>query len=96
MTATQTTAPAPTGRRRRVPSPVRHRPADTQDPPIYRDLLTLWADRGRTLPGQPDPEWARLAASGERNEQRKRSEQAERVERAEEVSGTPDPRDDGR
>ncbi|MER6693103.1 hypothetical protein [Streptomyces minutiscleroticus] len=31
-------------------------------PPIYRDLLRSWADRGRTLPGRHDPEWARLAA----------------------------------
>ncbi|MFF1545621.1 hypothetical protein [Streptomyces sp. NPDC058291] len=33
-----------------------------QDPPIYRDLLRTWADRGRTLPGRDDPEWVRLAA----------------------------------
>ncbi|MFF1380861.1 hypothetical protein [Streptomyces sp. NPDC058308] len=33
-----------------------------QDPPIYGTLLRLWADRGRTLPGRHDPEWARLVA----------------------------------
>lgn len=33
-----------------------------QDPPIYRALLHHWADRGRTLPGRHDPEWARLLA----------------------------------
>ncbi|WP_372443599.1 hypothetical protein [Streptomyces adelaidensis] len=32
-----------------------------QDPPIYRALMRTWADRGRTLPGRPDPEWVRLA-----------------------------------
>ncbi|TXS51482.1 hypothetical protein EAO77_26870 [Streptomyces sp. t39] len=32
------------------------------DPPIYRDLLRLWASRGQTLPGRRDPEWSRLAA----------------------------------
>ncbi|MFY4720367.1 hypothetical protein [Streptomyces sp. LaBMicrA B280] len=56
--------PAP-GRRRRifVPGPaVPDRSAAPQDPPIYRDLLRAWADRGRTLPGRQDPEWVRLAA----------------------------------
>ncbi|MEU6609778.1 hypothetical protein ACIQGO_36240 [Streptomyces shenzhenensis] len=38
------------------------RPLPPQDPPIYRDLLRSWADRGRTLPGRDDPEWVRLAA----------------------------------
>nr|WP_079142245.1 hypothetical protein [Streptomyces sp. LUP30] len=33
-----------------------------QDPPIYRDLLRTWADRGRTVPGRHDPEWVRLVA----------------------------------
>ncbi|AGS68301.1 hypothetical protein B446_07385 [Streptomyces collinus Tu 365] len=33
-----------------------------QDPPIYLDLMRVWADRGRTLPGRHDPEWVRLAA----------------------------------
>ncbi|MFG2575223.1 hypothetical protein [Streptomyces sp. NPDC048481] len=37
-------------------------PPAAQDPPIYRDLLRVWADRGRTLPGRHDPEWVRLAA----------------------------------
>ncbi|GAA3959398.1 hypothetical protein GCM10022384_10270 [Streptomyces marokkonensis] len=32
------------------------------DPPIYRELMRTWADRGRTLPGRHDPEWIRLAA----------------------------------
>ncbi|GAB2811347.1 hypothetical protein GCM10027073_49650 [Streptomyces chlorus] len=32
------------------------------DPPIYRELMRAWADKGRTLPGRHDPEWARLAA----------------------------------
>ncbi|AWT41915.1 hypothetical protein GCM10018783_63160 [Streptomyces griseosporeus] len=37
-------------------------PRQLQDPPIYRELLRVWADRGRTLPGRHDPEWVRLAA----------------------------------
>ncbi|MCQ9182760.1 hypothetical protein KMT30_27685 [Streptomyces sp. IBSBF 2953] len=37
-------------------------PPAAQDPPIYRDLLRTWADRGRTLPGRHDPEWVRLVA----------------------------------
>ena len=54
-----------TGRRRRIlvprqPAPLA--PAAPQDPPIYRDLLRAWADRGRTLPGRHDPEWVGLAA----------------------------------
>ncbi|MFF8837914.1 hypothetical protein [Streptomyces sp. NPDC015130] len=32
------------------------------DPPIYQDVLSLWASQGRTLPGHRDQEWARLAA----------------------------------
>nr|WP_285560966.1 hypothetical protein [Streptomyces hygroscopicus] len=54
-----------TGRRRRVfvPRPaVAAVSAAPQDPPIYRDLMRAWADRGRTLPGRQDPEWVRLAA----------------------------------
>jgi hypothetical protein len=43
-----------------VPPPAESVPP-SQDPPIYRDLLRMWADRGRTLPGRHDPEWARLA-----------------------------------
>lgn len=41
-------------------APRRGRPA--QDPPIYRAMMRSWAERGRTLPGHHDPEWARLAA----------------------------------
>ncbi|MET7512301.1 hypothetical protein ABZS88_02250 [Streptomyces sp. NPDC005480] len=61
-----------TGRRRRllVPTtaesvpqpPPPERPAPP-DPPIYRALVRHWADRGKTLPGRHDPEWARLVAS---------------------------------
>ncbi|MFF3449465.1 hypothetical protein ACFYXJ_20285 [Streptomyces sp. NPDC002667] len=62
--------PSATGHRRRilVPAPAVHwvpppPPAPpAQDPPIYRALMRAWADRGRTLPGHHDPEWARLAA----------------------------------
>lgn len=57
-----------TGRRRHIFVPASaeslpQRPAQPQDPPIYRALIRTWADRGRTLPGRHDPEWARLAAS---------------------------------
>ncbi|CAL9630838.1 hypothetical protein SUDANB145_06075 [Streptomyces sp. enrichment culture] len=55
-----------TGRRRRVfvPVPAGVLPPAPQppDPPIYRELMRAWADRGRTLPGRHDPEWAELAA----------------------------------
>ncbi|MGW6394845.1 hypothetical protein ACWFR1_31035 [Streptomyces sp. NPDC055103] len=45
-------APVPT------PVPVQVHP----DPPIYQDVLSLWASQGRTLPGHRDQEWSRLAA----------------------------------
>ncbi|GKQ40104.1 hypothetical protein ALMP_66300 [Streptomyces sp. A012304] len=45
-----------------VPRPGGLAPPTLPDPPIYRDLLRVWADRGRTLPGRHDPEWTRLAA----------------------------------
>ncbi|GHE36837.1 hypothetical protein GCM10017771_55000 [Streptomyces capitiformicae] len=56
-----------TGRRRHIFVPASAeslppRPAQPQDPPIYRALMRTWADRGRTLPGRHDPEWVRLAA----------------------------------
>ncbi|MEV4431079.1 hypothetical protein ACN9M0_05140 [Streptomyces sp. R-07] len=38
------------------------KPSFPADPPIYRDVLSLWASQGRTLPGHRDQEWARLAA----------------------------------
>lgn len=74
------------GRPRRlfVPPPaaaVPPAPPQPQDPPIYRDLMRAWADRGRTLPGRHDPEWVRLAAP--------------QVAPGE-FSGSPDPRGDGR
>ncbi|RII19393.1 hypothetical protein DSC45_07905 [Streptomyces sp. YIM 130001] len=36
--------------------------ARPSDPPIYREMLALWAQRGRTLPGLRDAEWNRLSA----------------------------------
>ncbi|MFB7600283.1 hypothetical protein [Streptomyces sp. NPDC056160] len=62
-----TPMPPAAGRRRRifVPPPaelVPPAPPQLPDPPIYRDLVRTWADRGRTLPGRHDPEWVRLAA----------------------------------
>jgi hypothetical protein len=60
MTPTQSA----TGRQYRVfvPRPTGPVPPPPPDPPIYRDLMRVWADRGRTLPGRHDPEWVRLAA----------------------------------
>ncbi len=46
--------PVPAGARPPAPPP--------QDPPIYRELMRVWAEQGRTLPGRHDPEWTRLAA----------------------------------
>ncbi len=61
MTATYSA----TGSRRRVFVPVPAGPVppapQVPDPPIYRELMRTWADRGRTLPGRHDPEWVRLA-----------------------------------
>ncbi|MFJ8148562.1 hypothetical protein ACIQ8D_20730 [Streptomyces sp. NPDC096094] len=55
-----------TEHRRRVFVPVPAGPVppapQLPDPPIYRELMRTWADRGRTLPGRHDPEWVRLAA----------------------------------
>ena len=56
-----------TGPQRRifVPRPagaVAPAPPQQSDPPIYRDLMRMWADRGRTLPGRHDPEWIQLTA----------------------------------
>ncbi|GAA2266586.1 hypothetical protein GCM10010415_34270 [Streptomyces atrovirens] len=75
-----------TGRQRRVfvPPPaeaVAPAPPRLPDPPIYRDLMRTWADRGRTLPGRQDPEWTRLAAPWRGLDP---------------LSGSPDPRGGGR
>nr|WP_078067585.1 hypothetical protein [Streptomyces jeddahensis] len=74
-----------TGRRRRLLVPASAesvpRPPQPPDPPIYRDLLTSWANRGKTLPGRHDPEWVRLAAP---------------LVSAGQFSGTRVPRGDGR
>ncbi|MFI2379946.1 hypothetical protein ACH5AO_33580 [Streptomyces sp. NPDC018964] len=56
-----------TGRQRHVfvPPPmeaVAPVPPRLPDPPIYRDLMRTWVDRGRTVPGRQDPEWTRLVA----------------------------------
>nr|WP_239158396.1 hypothetical protein [Streptomyces sp. SID13726] len=64
-----------------APSPFRPAPPPPHDPPIYRDLMRTWANRGRTLPGRHDPEWVRLAAPQVRPGQ---------------FSGSPDPLGDGR
>ncbi|MFF9818593.1 hypothetical protein [Streptomyces sp. NPDC014006] len=58
---------ATTGHERRlfVPPPAESvplAPPQHPNPPIYRAVLRVWAEGGRTLPGRHDPEWARLAA----------------------------------
>nr|WP_079062146.1 hypothetical protein [Streptomyces griseoruber] len=45
-----------------MPPPAPAAPAPPPDPPIYRELIRTWSDRGRALPGRHDPEWVRLAA----------------------------------
>ncbi|MFF0557526.1 hypothetical protein [Streptomyces sp. NPDC004266] len=63
-------APAPVAAPAPAPVPVplptqgqpQVKPPAPADPPIYRDVLSLWASQGRTLPGHRDQEWARLAA----------------------------------
>lgn len=67
MTTMETSTPR-VGRRRRAPAAgyeesVRQAPAPTPDPPIYSELLTRWEEDGRTVPGQCDPEWFRIASS---------------------------------
>ncbi|MEU3923298.1 hypothetical protein [Streptomyces sp. NPDC029004] len=53
--------PAHDRRRLATPAPEESVPHPA-DPPIYRELLQLWASGGRTLPGRRDPEWSRLTA----------------------------------
>lgn len=56
--APPTPVPAPAPAPVQAPVPVQVLP----DPPIYQDVLSLWASQGRTLPGHRDQEWSRLAA----------------------------------
>ncbi|MFJ6570195.1 hypothetical protein ACIQNU_22515 [Streptomyces sp. NPDC091292] len=67
-----------------------------QDPPIYRALLTAWAERGRALPGRHDPEWARLAAPAVRPGQFSAGAFGAEQFRPEQFSAGRDPRDAGR
>ncbi|WP_405998829.1 hypothetical protein [Streptomyces sp. NBC_00829] len=55
-----TTAPA---RWQRVQSVSGPNPTSTPagSSPLYEQLLREWAAAGRTLPGRPDVEWARLS-----------------------------------
>ncbi|AXE25511.1 hypothetical protein C0216_20535 [Streptomyces globosus] len=67
MSALDTSAPR-TGRRHSVlhrfeESVRQQRQQPPPDPPIYRALMDHWTADGRTLPGRPDPEWTRVAAS---------------------------------
>ncbi|WP_312847618.1 hypothetical protein, partial [Streptomyces sp. WAC08241] len=49
-------APVPVSAGLPAPAPV------PSHPPIYQDVLSLWASQGRALPGHRDQEWTRLAA----------------------------------
>ncbi|QEU95777.1 hypothetical protein CP970_36955 [Streptomyces kanamyceticus] len=77
--------PHPQAQHHQQPHPQPHPQPQAQphlaDPPIYRALIRHWSDRGRTLPGRPDPEWVRLAAPPVRHGQ---------------FSASRDPRGDGR
>ncbi len=35
---------------------------DGEATPLYGELVNLWAARGATLPGAPDPDWRRLVS----------------------------------
>lgn len=43
------------------------------DTPTFRKLSRLWAARGRTLPGVPDPDWHRLASYRHHQEETERT-----------------------
>ncbi|KAA0940782.1 hypothetical protein FGF04_07910 [Streptomyces apricus] len=55
----QTPSPAPQGSQSPQAPQGSAQPAD---PPIYLAMIRAWSDRGRTLPGRHDAEWARLVA----------------------------------
>jgi len=40
---------------------------------MFRKLSRLWAARGRTLPGVPDPDWHRLASYRHHQEETERT-----------------------
>ncbi|MCZ0978955.1 hypothetical protein O1L60_06365 [Streptomyces diastatochromogenes] len=55
-------SPVPVPAHAQAPAQAQLKPPVPADPPIYRDVLSLWASQGRTLPGHRDQEWTRLAA----------------------------------
>ncbi|MFF0429836.1 hypothetical protein ACFYUJ_36335 [Streptomyces sp. NPDC004520] len=59
---TSSPAPVPVPTQVQTPAQAQPKPPAPADPPIYRDVLSLWASQGRTLPGHRDQEWTRLAA----------------------------------
>ncbi|MEU8562147.1 hypothetical protein AB0C45_11740 [Streptomyces cyaneofuscatus] len=58
--------------------------ASPVDPPIYSALLRDWRGSGRTVPGYRDQEWNQAAALPAWSDRPPR------------LSGSPDPRGDGR
>ncbi|QMU68038.1 hypothetical protein [Streptacidiphilus sp. P02-A3a] len=44
--------------RERLPAP----PRPSGDEPVYTRLVADWRSAGRTVPGEPDREWARLVS----------------------------------
>ncbi|MFJ3502209.1 MULTISPECIES: hypothetical protein [unclassified Streptomyces] len=55
-------APVPLSAQAPVPAALPAPAPVPAHPPIYQDVLSLWASQGRTLPGHSDQEWTRLAA----------------------------------
>lgn len=65
--------------------------ASPVDPPIYSALLRDWRGSGRTVPGYRDQEWNQAAALPAWSDR-----PSEGVGHPLRVSGSPDPRGDGR
>ncbi|ONI48891.1 hypothetical protein DDV98_18905 [Streptomyces sp. IB2014 011-12] len=65
--------------------------ASPVDPPIYSALLRYWRGSGRTVPGYRDQEWNQAAALPAWSDRSSAG-----VGHPLRVSGSPDPRGDGR
>jgi hypothetical protein len=58
MTSSRWTAVTLLPARERLPAP----PRPVGDEPVYARLAADWRSAGRTVPGEPDREWAHLVA----------------------------------
>ena len=58
MTSSQWTAVTLLPARERLPAP----PQPLADEPVFTKLAADWRSSGRTVPGEPDREWAQLVA----------------------------------